>query len=323
MKYLSIKLPEGYMDISKIALGTDYFGMTVSEETSLRLLDFYSDAGGNCIDTARMYASWLPGGEGVSEKTVGRWLKTRGSRNKVIISTKGGHPALEQMDRGRLSRKEIESDLDESLMTLGVNEIDLYWLHRDDITRPVEDIMDTLSILISKGKVRAVGCSNWRAERIEEANRFARHNGLAPFCASQIQWSLATSTPEAHDDPTIVCMNEKEYAWYLKESFPVFAYSSQAKGFFARASAQGLDAINQKAYTRFCTPENIARLERVKEYASQNGLTHTAAALGYILCNKVPAIAIVGCKKEEQLMDSLTASDVNLPDTAVDWLLGK
>ncbi len=322
MKYLKIKLPEGNIDISKIALGTDYFGTTVPEETAFRLMDIFADAGGNCIDTARVYASWLPEGKGASEGTVGKWLKTRGIRNKVILSTKGGHPPLEQMNCGRLSRKEIESDLDESLKVLGVDTIDIYWLHRDDVSRPVEDIMETLSLLVTKGKVRAVGCSNWKEERIEKANRVAMDNGLAPFCSSQIQWSLATSTSEAHDDPTIVCMDEKEYAWYLKESFPVFAYSSQAKGFFARASAKGLDAINQKAYARFYTPENIVRLERVKEYAAQNDLTPSAVTLGYILCNTVPAAAIVGCKNEEQLIDSLTAADVNLPETALDWLAG-
>lgn len=323
MKYLNMKLLEGSMNISKIVLGTDYFGTTVPEETAFRLLDTFADAGGNCVDTARAYASWLPDGKGASEKTIGKWLKARDNRNKIIISTKGGHPPLDRMDCGRLSRKDIESDLDESLRALGVDSIDLYWLHRDDVTRPVEDIMGTLSMLITKGKVRAAGCSNWKTGRIEEANRAALANGFTGFFASQIQWSLATSTPEGHGDPTIVCMDENEYSWYLKESFPVFAYSSQAKGFFARASAKGLEAINQKAYSRFCTPENIARLERVKRYANENGLTPSAVALGYILCNRVPATAIVGCKNEEQLADTLTAADVELPEAAVEGLFGE
>ena len=322
MRYLSMKLPGSSLDISRIVLGTDYFGATVPEETAFRLMDIFADAGGNCVDTARMYASWLPDGAGASERTIGNWLKSRGNRNHIIISTKGGHPRLDQMSTGRLSREEIESDLDESLQTLGVDVIDLYWLHRDDVTRPVEDIMETLSSLINKGKIRAIGCSNWRADRVAEANRAAQTNGFVPFSASQIQWSLATSTPKAHDDPTIVCMDEQEYGWYLKESFPVFAFSSQAKGFFARAAAKGLDAVNQKAYTRFSTPENIERLERVKKYAADNSLTISAVTLGYIMSNQVPAAAIVGCKSEEQLLDSLTAADVELSQTVTDWLFG-
>ncbi len=320
MQHLDIKIPKDSLKISEIVLGTDYFGSTVPETVAFRLLDIFADAGGNCVDTARVYAAWLPGGMGISEKTVGKWMKTRGNRNRMILSTKGGHPPLDQMDRGRLSRRELESDLDESLKALGVDAVDLYWLHRDDLSHPVEDIMETLSIMVSKGKIRAAGCSNWSTERLAEANRAALANGFPAFCASQIQWSLATSTPDAHGDLTIVCMNEHEYEWYAKEKFPVFAFSSQAKGFFARAAAKGLEAINQKAYARFRSPENIARLERVREYAGQNGLTPTAAALGYILSNRVPAVAIVGCKNEEQLADTLTAADIRLPEATVDWL---
>ena len=327
MKFLDLKNKNDNLHISKIVLGTDYFGTTVPEVTAFRLLDNFIGAGGNCIDTARVYASWLPGGDEASERTIGRWLKSRGSRNNILISTKGGHPPLDEMNTGRLSRKEIEGDLDKSLKTLGIDEVDVYWLHRDDATRPVEDIMETVSMLIAKGKVRAAGCSNWKVGRIEAANgasasgsQTAGTTSHAPFSASQIQWSLAVSTPEAHSDPTIVCMDENEHSWYEKESLPVFAFSSQAKGFFARASALGLDAINQKSMTRFCTPENIARLERVKEYAVKTGLTPTAIALGYILCNRVPAAAIVGCKNVEQLADSLTAADVQLAPSVVEWL---
>jgi aryl-alcohol dehydrogenase-like predicted oxidoreductase len=339
VKYLDIKSGKDILTVSKIALGTDYFGTTVSEETAFRMLDMYVDAGGNCIDTARIYASWLTGGDGASERTIGKWLKTRGGRNRVLLSTKGGHPPLAQMNRGRLSRREIEADLDESLKMLGTDVIDLYWLHRDDVSHPVEDILETMSVLAGKGKIRAFGCSNWKTERIEEANRKAgRMNSSGPagsnapdvptastapsgFCASQIQWSLASSMPELHGDPTIVCMNEKEYDWYEREKFPVFAFSSQAKGFFARASAKGLGAINKKADARFATPENIVRLERVKEYAARSGLTPSAVALGYITCNPVPAVAIIGCKNEEQLTDSLTASDAELSREDTNWLL--
>lgn len=320
MRYLNMKIPEGYMRVSKIVLGTDYFGTTVSEDEAFKMLDTFADAGGNCLDTARMYAQWLPGGKGASELLLGRWLKSRGNRNKIIISTKGAHPEQGHMDVSRLSRREIETDLDESLKALNTDTIDIYWLHRDDVNYPVEDIMETLSLLIKKGKVRSVGCSNWGTERIREANQAALKNGLTPFSVSQIQWSLAASTPEAHDDPTIVCMNEKEYDWYLKQQFPVFAYSSQAKGFFARAAVHGLDILNEKAKKRFATPENIERLERVKEYVSQSGLTPTAVSLGYLLCNKVPAVAVVGCKRLEQLQDSLTAADAELDDVTVEWL---
>ena len=121
--------------------------------------------------------------------------------HKQLLQKKGYYYRLytnQFMDVNRLSRREIESDLDESLKALGTDVIDIYWLHRDDTSYPVEDIMQTLSLLAEKGKVRAVGCSNWGTARIEEANRAAKKNHFNPFSASQIQWSLAASTPEAH-----------------------------------------------------------------------------------------------------------------------------
>lgn len=320
MKYLELRASDSGMKISKLVLGTDYFGTNVPEREAFKLMDIYQEMGGNCLDTARMYASWLPGGEGASERTLGKWLKARGCRNKMIISTKGGNPHLNSMNCGRLSHEEIESDLDESLKVLGVDYIDVYWLHRDDVSRPVEDIAATMTTLIKKGKIRAAGCSNWKSNRIEELNEFAAKNGMEPFVASQIQWSLAASTPEAHNDNTLVCMNEKEYKWYLENQFPVFAFSSQAKGFFAKAAKLGIDGVGQVAYSRFATADNLSRLERVKKYADESGLSISAVVLGYITENHFPAAAIIGCKSCEQLEDSLTAADVSIPPETVDWL---
>lgn len=320
MKYFELRTSDGSINVSKIVLGSVFFGTDMPEKEAFRLMDIYMDAGGNCLDTARVYASWLPGGDGASERTIGKWLKTRGCRNKIILSTKGGHPPLNNMNCGRLSRKEIEGDLDESLKALGVDYVDIYWLHRDDVSRPVEDIAETMTALIRKGKIRAAGCSNWKSERIEELNEFAAKNGMEPFIASQIQWSLASSTPEAFNDSTLVCMDEKEYDWYLKNQFPVFAFSSQAKGFFTKLAKLGIDGISQKAYSRFATDDNLSRFERVKRYADESGLTVSAVALGYITENRFPAAAIIGPSSCEQLEDSLTAADVSIPSEIVDWL---
>lgn len=283
------------------------------------MMDKYFEAGGNCLDTARVYAEWLPDGKGASERTVGEWIRSRKQRDRVLISTKGGHPPVERMEEGRLSRECLESDLDESLKAIGTDYIDIYWLHRDDLKLPVEEIMENLQHFINKGKIKTIGCSNWKAERIEKANQYALAQSLTPFAASQIQWSLAVSTAELHQDPTLVCMDDEEYQWYVKNEMPIMAYSSQAKGFFARG-AKDLHSINQKAYTRFLTSDNIARLQRVKEYATRTGLTPTAVALGYILSNKLPSMAVIGCKNIDQLKDSLTAKDVELSQETVEWL---
>jgi len=286
---------------------------------AFKLYDGFIEAGGNCIDTARFYADWMPGGHGASERLLGEWLKSRQAYRQVLISTKGGHPPIENMEQGRLSRACLESDLNESLSLLGVDHIDLYWLHRDDISHPVEDIMESLGALAASGKVRAVGCSNWKVDRIAQANAYALATGLPGFSMSQIQWSLATSTPEAHEDLSKVIMNDEEYQWYLKSNFPVMVYSSQAKGFFSRP-VTGPNAINEKSRAWFCTPENLRRKSRVVEYAARNGLAPGSVAIAYILCNKVPAMALIGCRNMEQLHDTLSAADLIIPEEAIAYL---
>jgi aryl-alcohol dehydrogenase-like predicted oxidoreductase len=320
MKYLDFKLPDGHMKVSKIVLGTDYFGTSVAKEMAFKLLDQFVDAGGNCLDTARFYADWMPGGHGASETLLGEWLKASKARNKVLLSTKGGHPPMERMEEGRISLACIESDLNESLSVLGVEHIDVYWLHRDDPGMPVADIMDIMAKIVATGKVRAIGCSNWRVDRIKEANAYARSNRLTPFSMSQIQWSLATSTPEAHGDTSKVIMNDYEYAGYLEQDIPVMAYSSQAKGFFARP-VSGANAINQKSFDWFHNEENLKRLDRVKAYAVKHGVASNSVALGYILCNRLPAMALVGCRSVEQLENSLASIDVTISESDLDLLI--
>lgn len=320
MRMLELKVNGEMFPIAKIILGTDYFGTSVTKETSFKLMDMYTDMGGNCLDTARVYASWLPGGSGASENTLGKWLKQKKNRNKILISSKGGHPPVESMNEGRLTKKELQKDLEESLKTIGTDYIDIYWLHRDDIKVPVEELMDILNGFIQSGKIRRIGASNWSTRRIQQANEYANSNRLAPFMMSQIQWSLASSTKEAHDDPTIICMDQHEYQWYNKNQFPVMAYSSQAKGFFTKAIHIGVDKLSSKAYSRFYTAENLDRLERVRAFATKSNLTPTQVTLAYITCNSVPSVAIIGCKNEEQLADSLTTKDVYLTDAEVTWL---
>jgi aryl-alcohol dehydrogenase-like predicted oxidoreductase len=139
-----VNVPKTDLHASTLALGTDYFGSTVDRELSMQLMDRYLEAGGNVIDTAELYASWVPGGEHQSEKVIGEWLRDRGVRDRVILSTKGAHPKLDAMDVARMSKADIQADLEGSLRRLGVERVDLYWLHRDAPGYPVEDILQSL-----------------------------------------------------------------------------------------------------------------------------------------------------------------------------------
>ncbi len=146
-------LPDTQLHVFPISMGSTALGSTLDRETSFRLLDAYTDAGGNFIDTAAVYANWLPIERSISEKTIGAWLRERRNRAQVVLSTKGAHPELATMHISRLSPAEIASDLEDSLRHLGVETIDIYWLHRDDPSRPVAEILETLSAHARAGKI--------------------------------------------------------------------------------------------------------------------------------------------------------------------------
>ena len=316
-------IPVNGRSVSSLILGTDYFGATVTKDDSFALLDRFLYLGGSAVDTARLYASWIPGCAGASEKAIGDWMKVRGNRNEVFLITKGGAVDKGSTERARLSPRELRYDLTESLRALKTDCVDLYFLHRDDEEKPVEEIMPTLDRFVKEGKVRSIGASNWRAKRIREANAFAEKEGLTPFTASEIQWSLARSTPSLHGDDSLVCMNEEEYAYYLSGEMPVFAFSSQAKGFFLRGSKAGA-VNNQKALARFGSEENLRRLERVVDLAKRKGCSVAEVTLGFITSHAFPAAALIGCKTLSQLEESMQAGDAVLTDEELDYLtLGK
>ncbi len=170
-------IPNTDLYASRLALGTDYFGSTVSRDLSMQLMDHYLEAGGNVIDTAESYARWLPRGEYQSEKVIGEWLRERRTRDQIVLSTKGAHPKLGTMEVPRLSKAEIQSDLDSSLRRLGVENIDLYWLHRDSPGYPVEEILESLEAFRKAGKIKYAGFSNWTQSRAEAARLAAERFG--------------------------------------------------------------------------------------------------------------------------------------------------
>ena len=170
----TLTIPNTDLKVSALCLGAGGLGTRVSPKDSLRLLDEFVQQGGNFLDTAHIYAAWVPGGEGVSERVIGHWLRTRRIREDIIVGTKGGHPHLYSMDVPRLSPAEIAQDLQESLERLHVDTIDLYWLHRDDPNRPVAELIETLTEAVRQNKIRYFGFSNWTVGRMRAALDYAR-----------------------------------------------------------------------------------------------------------------------------------------------------
>jgi aryl-alcohol dehydrogenase-like predicted oxidoreductase len=320
MRYVDVLGTE--LHLSAICLGSGSLGSTVPEPDAFALLDTFVERGGNFLDTAKVYADWLPGERSVSERTIGRWLASRGAHERVIVGTKGAHPELSTMHIPRLSRQEIVHDLESSLRNLQVEVVDLYWLHRDDPRRPVGEILETLHDQFTAGKVRYYGCSNWRVDRVRAAQAYAVEHGMTGFVADQMRWSLAYADPQASSDPTMVGMSDDLYAYHLDTGLLAVPYSSQAGGYFHKLDVGGHDRLGESARRAFGHAVNQERLARIQTLSRTTGLTVTQLVLGYLLCQPFPTIPIVGCKTQVHLLDSLSAADVCLAPQELRYLEG-
>ncbi|MGQ9524593.1 MAG: aldo/keto reductase [Armatimonadota bacterium] len=307
--------------VSRICLGTGGLGTRVSREDSFRILDAYVELGGNFIDTAHVYGNWDSPIPGMSEKTIGEWLAERGCRDQMVIATKGGHPAIDRMDVPRLSRDEVMSDLFESLERLGVECVDLYWLHRDDPSRPVGELIDTLAYARARGLINWYGVSNWSVARIREAREYAARHGIQDIVASQVGWSLADRVRETLGDPTLVFVDDEIRRYHEETGFPLMAYSSQANGFFSGRYRRGEPADPSDAVLRaYGSEDNFAKLERAVQLAQQLGCSANQVALAYLIAQRFPVFPIVFCRTLEQLRDSCAAAELHLTPEQVHYL---
>ena len=320
MKYKNIPHTDLYPSV--ICLGTVPFGTSLDTSNAFHLLDTFFEHGGNFIDTAHIYGGWAPDGLGLSEKIVGRWVKERGIKENIIVATKGAHPLLSALHIPRLSRLDILTDLDESLRCLQAEAIDLYWLHRDDPKRPVADILETLHSQVTQGKIRYFGCSNWRLERIQEAQEYSTLHGMQGFAGNQLMWSLAIPNPEAFSDPTMVWMDGEMKAYHLQSGLAALAYTSQARGFFALLAQSPIDELPETLKKQYGSQENLKRMARLKKLAEEVSLPLSVLSLAYIVSQPFPAYAISGCSNMEQLRENLRAGDVQLEPALLDYLDG-
>ena len=287
----NIKLKD--MSLSNIVLGTDGYGERIDKKTAFSIMDLYTQNGGNVIDTARLYTN------GTSESYVGEFIS--GIRDTLYISTKCAHPPLSDMSHNRLNEIDIEYDIDTSLKTIGIDYIDIVWLHRDDLSVSVEPIIDIMNKMVKKGKIRYFGASNWTYQRIDEANKYADKTNQSGFIASQPLYNMATRTKVW--DSTLVCLEGEEKAKYDKSHFPVFAFSSQAKGFFEKYS-QG--TLSEKAKERYLNDDTLKTYERIKKSAQESGNTISYTALSMLIKqSNFDVFPIIGPSNVEQLKSTL------------------
>ena len=287
------------------------------------MLDAFVDLGGNFLDTAEVYANWLPElPRSISERTLGAWLTQRGNRDRMFIGTKGAHPDLATMHISRLAPADILHDLHGSLARLQTDVIDLYWLHRDDESRPVGEIIETLAAEVKAGKIRAFGCSNWRTARMQEAWSYATQQGLPGFVANQPLWSLAQPNPAAFGMPGLAGMDAQMFAFHQQCGWAVIPYTSQARGFFSKLVAHGEAGLKEGERKAYLNETNRQRAARAAALAQQHGVTVAQIALAYLINQPVPTIPVIGCHTLVQLADSMGAATVTLTPAELRELQG-
>ena len=289
----------GTYEVSVIGLGTAEFGGRHPEGLARELMDAYLEMDGNFIDTARVYGDFATPRNGESEKIIGRWMADRKNRNRIFLSTKGGHPPFSDMGRRRLSREEIRQDMAESLADLQTDHVEIYWLHRDDPARPAGEIMETLQGLLEDGLTRMTGVSNWAPERIREANAYADAHGLTRLTANQPQFSLARQ--HFFLDPTTRGMDGETWRMHAETGMVCCCFSSQAHGYFTKLDRDGEGSLSENVKKEFDSPENRAILRRLRALRQQTGLSVGAAALAWLTAQPFPTFALAGASRREQV----------------------
>ena len=301
--------------LSRIIMGTMIIGLDNFDE-SAALLDDAMGLGINAFDIANVY------GGGDSERAVGKWMEGRSNRGDVFIVTKGAHP---NRDRDRVTPYDITADLMDSLARLRTDYIDVYLLHRDDLSVPVGQIVDVLNEHYEAGRIRAFGGSNWTGARIAEANAYAAAHGLAAMAVSSPNYGLC----EQVDDPWgpgCVTISGQEGAqdreYYLKEGIAVMAYSSLGRGMLSGRVTRGnykelLDGAALKAYAY---DVNFERLDRARKLAADKGVSVPQIALAYILNQTLKVFPIVGAASKKELEETVASVDIALTPQELAWL---
>lgn len=311
-----IALPGTELVVSRLCLGGNRFGGGLDQAESFALLDALVAAGGNFIDTAHVYADWIAGNEtSSSEKTLGRWLASRRPAG-IVVATKGGHPPLATPTVSRLDPESLRRDVEDGLANLGLDRLDLFYLHRDDPGRPVAEILGALEALRDEGLLRHYGASNWSLARLEEADAAARRQGWQGFVANQSEWSLARRNPETIPGDLHV-MDAAMVAFHRRTGMAAIPYSAQAKGYFDKVAA-GLDEATARLYDN---AGNRALAGDLAVLAAGHGATPTQIMLAALVRAPFPTVPVVGCRTPQQVASSLASLSIPLTEAQASGLL--
>lgn len=279
------------------------------------MLDAYVAGGGNFIDSADVYSAWVPGhAGGESEVVLGRWMAERKNRDSIIVATKVGSQMGNNKEKQGLKRAYIIQAVEDSLSRLQTDYIDLYQAHRDDENTPLEETLDTFNDLIKQGKVRAIGASNYTAQRLSEALHISEQKGCARYECLQPPYHLANRAAY-----------ERELEPLCREQgVGVISYSSLASGFLTGKYRSGQDLPSspraQGIQRNYMNQKGFAILEQVEQVAREHNATPGQVALAWIIARPGITAPIASATSVEQTHELLKATELQLTEKDIERL---
>jgi aryl-alcohol dehydrogenase-like predicted oxidoreductase len=288
------------LEVAPLALGGNVFDWTADEQTSFAILDAFVDAGGTMIDTADVYSAWVPGHTGgESERVIGRWLKRDPSkRDKVVIATKVG------FFEG-LAPDKILAACDASLERLGIERIDLYYQHKDDQTVPLADSLGAFERLVELGKIRAIGLSQFTAERLDEAMETSRRLGLTPPSALQPWYNLVERQKFEGDLRDVA----------LRHGLAVFPFYSLANGFLTgkyRSKEDLGKSVRGLRNVEYLEGKGMRVLQALDDVAAETGASLATVTLAWTMAQPAIAAPIASATSVPQLAELVAALELDL-----------
>lgn len=298
--------------VSSVCLGAMNFGTSTDEKSSYAVLDAYISAGGNFIDTSNNYAHWQGTGD-ESETLLGKYLRERGNRDKLIIATKVG---FDRHGEGAgLKKAQIEYWIDESLRKLGTDYVDLYYAHTDDVSTPLEETMAAFDSLVRNGKVRVLGGSNYDTWRFMEANAVAAAHDYAGFEVMQQRFSYLAERGDVKPKYAFNEFTDRERLRYLAaKNIPLVAYSCLCKGGYEKPGRMPSTCVTG------------ARLDKIREFAAEKGISVSAAVVAYLTnigkTKGMPTvIPLFSSSNPEHFIENLRGADVTLTVEELEMLI--
>jgi aryl-alcohol dehydrogenase-like predicted oxidoreductase len=297
------------LSTAPVVLGGNVFGWTADRATSFRLLDAAVDAGFTLVDTADVYSAWVPGHKGgESETVIGEWLAARGPavRGKLLITTKVGMLGA----RNGLSRATINAACDDSLKRLGIDVIDLYQAHRDDDATPLAETLAAFGELVAAGKVRAIGASNYTADRLRAALDTSAAQGSPRYETLQPLYNLYERN-SFEGNLQSLC---------VAEDIGVIPYYGLAAGFLTgkyRSAADFGKSVRGRQMSGFLNPRGLAILAALDAVADKVRATPTQVALAWLIRRPAIAAPIASATSVEQLADLVAAMTLDLDGAAM------